>query len=282
MMRRQAMVRCALAVAVFLALALAAAVPSAEPMQLSYKPEKGLRIPYRIRAEGRVRIGPAKGERREVAIRLDARRVDVVTEAGGGRSVLQRTLESVEFRVGDEKQPVPEGLQATPRLYDVDSQGHVEPRGDTPWPAEVGPVFPEIMNLLETVPFGPGPVDVGDTWDASAPAEKQPPSGVQRRHSRSEGRLLDTYQSAGMEVGLIEQNVEADLRVTGSESSPSLNVTMSADVLQSNRIEDGALLGIRAKMREKLEYFRPDGRPALVMEITQLSASLEVAEDSQR
>lgn len=263
-------------------IAVSAALWAADAVTLAYSPETGLRIPYDIHVSGHYKLRVTGQQTQEARLTLDARRVDIVKEVDGKKIVLQRTFEKAVLKRDGSKVELPDKVVGEPILYDVDSQAHVEPQKENPWPNDIDRFFLEALNLVETVPFAPGEVEIGDTWDASMPSEKKERAGIHRVRYKSEGKLVRLYESDGMEVALISQEVDSEFTIEPSkgqgEGPPvSPRVSLRGSILQSNRIEDGALLGIRGRLAERIEYVLPNGEVFATEEMPDLEGTLEVA-----
>jgi len=259
-----------------------AALWAAGSLTLAYTPEKGLRIPYDIHVSGHYKLRVTGQPTKEAGLRLDARRIDVVKEVNGKSIVLERTIEKAVMKRDGTKVELPDKVVGEPMLFNVDSEAHVECQREDPWPEGTEMFFIDALNLVETVPFAPGAVEVGDTWDASSPSDKEDQPFLHRLHMKSEGKLLRTYDSNGMAVALIAQEVDSQLMIDPmmeqSASRPvSRRLTLRASILQSNRVEDGALLGIRGRLNEKIEYVLPNGQVSVTEEMPDLEGTLEVA-----
>jgi len=260
----------------------AAALSAADSLTLAYTPEQGLRIPYDIHVSGHYKLRVTGQPTQDAKLTVDARRIDVVKEVDGKKIVLERTIEKAVLKRDGTKVELPDKVIGEPILFDVDAQAHVESQKEDPWPDGVDRFFLEALNLVETVPFAPGAVEIGDTWDASMPSEKKEQPGVHRVRYKSEGKLVRVYDSDGMAVALIAQEVDsefvADPPKGQSEGPPvSPRVSLKGSILQSNRIEDGALLGIRGRLVEKIEYVLPNGEVFATEEMPDLEGRLEVA-----
>lgn len=256
-----------------------AAIAAAQAVNLAYKPEDGLRVPYDIAVQGTVLLKARGQVVSEQKVSFSARRVDTVQRLTAKGVVLERRFERAVLEVDGKTQNWPAGFIGTGFLFDVDSRGRVKPQKESWLPAGVAPIVADMLNVVETVPFAEGPVDYGDIWDASG-SDEDTPSNVKEIRSRSDGRLLQIYESDGMEVALIEQVVDAEFRISPSApDAPVTRVSMLAKVLQSNRIEDGCLLGIRGALSLRNELLAPDGSVAAAMEVPELRGTLQVAQE---
>lgn len=256
-------------------LLLAAAYAAwAEPITLTLRPEAGLQVAYDLEAEGKVVIRGADGSQATVEFSMTARRVDTVKEVTEDRVVVERSLAKIVLKQAGRTVPLP-GESTVRETVTFDAQGVLQPRKDSPvdkLPQEVQ----EVLNLLEVVPFAPEPVEIGDRWDASGAEET--PAEIKITKSLSEAQLIETYASDDMQVALIQQMVDSAVTGPAPEGLPSKGTrsTMVAKVLQSNRIDDGCLLGVKGSLSTVTEILDNGGKP-VVTKTDQLEATLRVA-----
>ena len=86
------------------------------------------------------------------------------------------------------------------------------------------------------------------------------------------------YESDGMQVALIQQHVDAEMLYKDTpQEGLNMRASLRAEILQSNRVEDGALLGIKGKLYQKIEVVSPQGATLLSIEMPDLEGTLRVA-----
>jgi hypothetical protein len=249
----------------------------AEEITLKLDPEVGLRVAYDIEAKGTLVSRGPQGQQAKAPLTFTARRVDVVKEVSDTRITVERTLQDLVLKEDGRTVPLP---QAGPfrETAQFDRQGHLIPSKESPLqglPIELL----QALNVVEFIPFAKDPVDVGDTWDASE--LDQDTGGAKQEKSVSEAELLQTYESDGMQVSLLQQTVDSAFLQPAPEGTPSkgMRISMQAKVLQSNRIEDGCLLGVKGVLSMTMEVLDKDGKPLVSNRIDNLEASLRVVEE---
>jgi hypothetical protein len=254
-----------------------ALVPAfAEPVALALSPEVGLRVAYDIEAAGNVITRAASGQEAHAKVTVSLRRVDVVQSVTEERITVERTLSNIVIKQDGRVVPL-EGVSTVHSKVEFDRQGQVLPNEDAGLD-KLPLAVTQTLNLIEFVPFAPTAVENGDQWDASG-IETEQPKGVKEEKSVSKAELIDTYESDGMQVALLQQAVESVFVQAAPEGTPSkgLRVTMKADVLQSNRIEDGCLLGVKGTLSMSMDLLDQNGKVILSNSIDGLHATAKVA-----
>lgn len=249
----------------------------AEEITLTLDPEVGLRVAYDIEAKGTLISHGPQGQQAKAPLTFTARRVDVVKEVTDTRVTVERTLDDLVLKEDGRAVPLP---QAGPirETVQFDRQGHLIPGKDSPLqglPIELL----QALNVVEFIPFAKEPVEVGDRWDASELG--QDTGDAKQEKSLSEAVLLETYDSDGMQVSLLQQTVDSAFLQPAPEGTPSrgMRISMEAKVLQSNRIEDGCLLGVKGILSMTMEVLDKDGKPLVTNRIDNLEATLRVVEE---
>jgi hypothetical protein len=249
----------------------------AEPVSLALDPEVGLRVAYDIESKGTVSGRLPNGQQAKFEVTMTARRVDVVKEVSEDKVIVERSLENLVYKQDGRAVTLP--VQGTIReRCAFDRQGHLLPSEDSPLSAMPMPLL-QTLNLVEFIPFAPRPVEIGDTWDASEIDEGRAVEGLKEEKSVSEAKLLETYESDGMQVSLLQQTVDSSIVLPAAEGAPSkgTRVAMKAKVLQSNRIEDGCLLGVKGRLSMSMDFLDKDGKPIASQRIDKLEATMRVA-----
>ncbi len=260
------------------ALALFGASALAEPVQLTYQPEKGLKVPYLIKASATAAQILPDGTRQSVDLTIEFNRVDAVKEVDGGRYVVERRARDISVKSNGRRMDVPEGLEGATELAEFDSQGRITFDEDSPF-RNLPPMdlLAEAVNLVEFIPFSPEPVEPGDVWDASG--HEDDPDGARIDKSVSEGRLIEVFDDDGMPVALIEQIVDFSGLFPGEGENLDTRYRMKGSILQSNRVEDGCLLGVKGNMEISIEFLDDSGKVVNALRYEDFTATLEVAED---
>jgi hypothetical protein len=258
-------------------IALLATALLAEPLALVFEPEAGLEITYDLEAKG-TRVMRVPGQAPVTAkIGFKAQRVDAFEGPGGAKMAMTRTLKDIRLTEDGQRQEIPSSIRDKAVAFTADSRGNII-AVDKEWAAGAPEGFGDILNLLETVPFGTGPVEIGDKWDASAPEDPDSKSVAEIIKDVSEGQIVAIYESDGMQVALIQQHVDAEMLYKDTpQEGLNMRASLRAEILQSNRVEDGALLGIKGKLYQKIEVVSPQGATLLSIEMPDLEGTLRVA-----
>lgn len=260
-----------------LALLMLLGAAYADPVGLRYDPEPGLRVSYDLEATATVSTRASAGQGGSAKVALTLRRTDVVESVTEDRVKLTRTLENIVLK--QDGRPVA-GMPTAAIRYSVefDRRGQLVP-GETPALDDLPMAVQQALNLVEFIPFASEPVEIGDEWDASG-IEPPKQEGVVEEKSVSEAQLVRQYDDDGMEVALIQQAVEGRYLQAAPEGTPSkgVRITMTADCLQSNRIEDGCLLGVKGTMSMSMDVLDAQGKVMLSNRIDELRATMRVAQ----
>jgi len=261
-----------------LAIALGSVPVFAEPLQLTYQPEKGLRVPYLIKASATATQILPDGRRQAVDLTISLKRTDTVKEVSEGKYVVERRADDIVVKSDGRPMDIPEGLDGQSERVEFDSQGRITFDEESPF-RKLPPMdlLAETMNFGEFIPFGPDPVELGDVWDASG--HEDDPEGARVDKSVSEGSLVAVYEEDGMKVALIQQTVEFSGLFPGTGDNPDMRYQLSGSILQSNRVEDGCLLGIKGNMEISIEFLDKSGTGVLAQRYDDFTATLEVAEE---
>lgn len=260
-------------------IALFATALLAEPLTLVFQPEDGLEITYAMEAKG-TRVTRVAGQAPVSAdLEFRAKRVDAFQGRTGDKIAMTRTLKEVIFKEDGTRLEIPNTIRGKAIRFTADSRGNIMPV-DKEWMQGAPEGFADVLNLLETVPFAEGPVEIGAKWDASPPDDSEADADVEVIKDVSEGQIVAVYESSGMQVALIQQHVDAEMLYKDTpQEGFNLRTAIRAEILQSNRVEDGALLGIKGKLSQRLEVMSPQGATLLVVELPDLEGTLRVAEE---
>lgn len=259
-------------------IALLATALLAEPLTLTFEPEEGLEITYELEATGTRTMRVAGQAPVTVDLAFSAERVDAFEAPQGDDIALTRTLRDISFTEDGSRQEIPSSIRGKAIPFTADSRGNIM-AVNKDWAQGAPEGFGEVLNLLETVPFGTGPVEIGDKWDASAPEDPDDSDKPEIVRDVSEAEVMAVYESAGMQVVLIQQHVDAEVvYVDSPQEGLNLKAVIRAEILQSNRVEDGALLGVKGKLYQKYEVVSPQGATLLTIELPDLEGTLRVAE----
>jgi hypothetical protein len=251
----------------------------ADPVSLTFQPEEELEITYELEASGERIIRAAGQPPERVNLEFEATRIDLVETVDDDGIILTRTLKDIVYEEDGDRVAIPPSIEDEAIAFSADSEGNVLPVDET-WDEEAPENFGDFLNLLETVPFGDGPVEVGEKWDASPPEDDQDTEGVEIVKDVSEAEIVAIYESEGMEVALIRQRVDAVMIYKDQpQEGVNLRGTIQAEILQSNRVEDGVLLGVKGRLYQKLDVMAPQGEVLWSMELPDLEGTLRVAEE---
>ena len=251
-------------------IALLATALLAEPLALVFEPEAGLEITYDLEAKG-TRVMRVPGQAPVTAkIGFKAQRVDAFEGPGGAKMAMTRTLKDIRLTEDGQRQEIPSSIRDKAVAFTADSRGNII-AVDKEWAAGAPEGFGDILNLLETVPFGTGPVEIGDKWDASAPEDPDSKSDAEIIKDVSEGQIVATYEDGCR--SLIQHRMP---RCSYMTRPRGLNRALRAEILQSNRVRT-APPRHRRKLYQKIEVVSPQGATLLSIEMPDLEGTLRVA-----
>lgn len=230
----------------FLAMALAGVVSADEPLVLRYTPDQGLKITYDLRVETSMQL-KGGGATQAQNVTFTGVFVDTVKSNSGGRVVVTREFTKLSALIDGNVEDAPAAVMGQVQTFTYNERGEllsVSRSGPGATPSTVASPVDLIAAGLVRIPAPEGAVRIGDRWDVS--------SGLQIVDDalgvRAEATLVDTYESEGMQVALTDTTFSASGTIQGGSDAPSTSMKLEGALLQSTRIEDGALLGIRARM----------------------------------
>lgn len=273
------------ALAAVLAAGLAAHVcAQSEPLTLRYETDAGLTVPYRFSVEGEIAIS-LMGQTQKERIRISGSHVDRITSVQGNQRALERRIRELQAEVAGESQQIPSGASTEAETFVLDHLGRVVSRAGgakTTAPSGAPGLSPTQLTPASFVfiPFCEPPVKVGESWDNSRSLQLI----GEDLDVQATTTLVATYESAGMEVALTQTVLTASGTVAMPDVPgapgplPAISLSLKGAVLQSSRIEDGCLLGVKMTMDGKATISVPGGPGTMAVELQGLSGSLQVAE----
>jgi len=256
----------------------AAAASTAEPLELRFHPEQGLAVTYEFTADGELTISMPGGTPEGHAIRASGKYTDRLVSVQGDLRKIERRVKSMTVEFGGQKQEMPTEVLAQVQTIVMDELGVQVESQSAGKGAAAGTDPMEILTAgLGFIPFCEKAVKVGDEWDNS----KAMTVLSKDLKVSATTTLESTYDSAGMQVALTqtEFRVEGSMKpapTQGPGPSPVMSVSLQGAILQSSRIEDGCLLGVKSIMSGNATMEMP-GVGSMRMELKDINMRLQVA-----
>jgi len=255
-------------------LALAGQAVAGEPLTLRYAPEQGLSVKYDVKIEADLQIRGG-GASQSQALKLEGTLLETVKSVSGGRVVVTRQFTRLVAVAGGRSENAPSDVTNQVQTFTYNDRGELL-NSSSSSAAEAGPGMPNPVDFvaagLVRIPYAQAPVVLGDKWDAS--------SGLRIMDDAlsvdAEATLVGIYESAGMQVALTDTTLAASGTTQGGADAPSTTFTVKGGILQSTRIEDGAILGMRARM-SVTSRFTMGGMGSLEIVIDDLKMEVAVA-----
>jgi hypothetical protein len=242
--------------------------PPDAPISLRYHPEEGLAVTYDGEIQGAILVS-VMGQANRLPFEMTERHVDRIVQAGEAGTTLEREVTAMAIKAEGKSQNAPAGVLGKKETYVLNELAqvirHTTQEQGTPKDDAQG--FAQLTSLaalpIVVVPFPSEPVSPGDTWDTSKylmVTDAQMPLNV-----TATTMLISIYESEGMNVALTQTTFTATGSVTPTApqspgaAAPTATISLSGSLLQSVRLDDGCVLGIKAKLSGGLELGVPGG-----------------------
>lgn len=262
--------------------AVAVAVAStAEPLVLRFHPEQGLTVTYEFTAEGELAVSMPGATPETHPIHASGEYTDKVVSVQGKLRKIDRRLKSMSVEFGGQKQDAPPEALAEAQTIVMDELGArvddaTAQKGKPASPSGADPV--EILTAgLGFIPFPETAVGVGDAWDNSTAMTLL----SKDLRVAATTTLESVYESSGMQVALTQTDFRCEGEMKsgptgGAGPGPVMTVSLRGAILQSSRIEDGCLLGMKSTMSGSATMEMP-GVGSIRMELKNVNTRLQVA-----
>jgi hypothetical protein len=229
---------------------LAGGLVAAEPTTLRYAPERGLEISYDIEIEADMEMGGG-GMSETQEMEFVGVFTDTVKRVSGGKIVVEREFDRFAAIIEGEEEEAPPGVVDQIQTYTFNERGQIQDIEVSGGDPDMLGGAPNPMDFvaagLVRIPYPEGPVEVGDEWDIT--------EGLtfvsEELDVEATATLVGFYESGGMQVALTDTAFAASGTIEGEQGGPDTTMSFEGAMLQSTRVEDGAILGMRARMDAK-------------------------------
>ncbi len=268
---------------------LLGAAPPEGPTTMRYDPEEGLTVHYAGEVKGAFVLSAPGAPQKRNEFAVSERHTDRIASVTETERTLERTRDALSITADGRTQKAPAELLNRKETYILNELAEVvrtiaPPQGAKPQaPGGSIGLSPSDLALLPIVmvPFAAEAVSPGDHWDTGkallAPSEGLP------LEVASTTTLISLYESEGMAVALTQTQFTASGRVeipSPPESPVKLppgKVSFEGQVLQSVRLEDGCLLGTKARFSGGVSLSMPGGI-SIGVELSDVTWQSEVVE----